>query len=42
MALLCLVENITTSLIAHKHAFDVFIGVKMAFDTIDLNILHKK
>ena len=39
MALLSLIENITTSLDDHKHAVGVFMDIKKAFDTIDHNIL---
>ena len=39
MALLSLIENITTSLDDHKHAFVVSMDIKKAFDTIDHNIL---
>ena len=39
MALLSLIENITTSLDDHKHAVCVFMEIKKAFDTIDHNIL---
>ena len=42
MALLSLIENITTSLDDHKHAVGVFMDIKKAFDTIDHNILLKK
>ena len=35
MALLSLIENITTSLDAHRHAVGVFIDVKKTFDTIN-------
>ena len=42
MALLSLIENITTSLDDHKHAVGVSMDIKKAFDTIDHNILLKK
>ena len=42
MALLSLIENITTSLDVHKHDIGVFMDKKKAFDTIDHNILIKK
>ena len=42
MALLSLIENITTSLDDHKHDVGVFMDVKTALDTIDHNILLKK
>ena len=42
MALLSLIEYITTSLDEHKHAVGVFMDIKKAFDTIDHNILLKK
>ena len=42
MALLSLIENITTSLDEHKHVVGVFMDIKKAFDTIDHNILQKK
>ena len=42
LSLLSLVENITTSLDAHKHAVGVFMDTKMAFDTIDHNILQRR
>ena len=38
MALLSLIENITTSLDDNKHAVGVFMDIKKAFDTIDHNI----
>ena len=38
MALLSLIENVTTSLDDHKHAVVVFMDIKKAFDTIDHNI----
>ena len=38
MALLSLIENITTSIDAHKNAVGVFMDIKKAFDTIDYNI----
>ena len=41
MAILCLIENITAPLDAHKHAVGVFVNTKKAFDTIDHNILLK-
>ena len=42
MALLSLIENITTSLHDHMHAVGVSMDIKKAFDTIDHNILLKK
>ena len=42
MALLSLIESISTSLDAHKHAVGVFMDIKKAFDTTDHNILLKK
>ena len=39
MALISLIENITTSLDAHMHAVGAFMDIKKAFDTIDHNIL---
>ena len=42
MALLSLIENITTSLDDHKHAVGVFMDIKKTFHTIDHNILLKK
>ena len=42
MALLSLIENITTSLDDHKHAVGVCMDIKKAFDTIGHNILIKK
>ena len=42
MALLSLIENITTSLYSHKYAVGVFMDGKMAFYTIDYNILLKR
>ena len=42
MALLSLIENITTSLDAHKHAVGVFIDIREAFYTINHNILLQK
>ena len=41
MALLSLIENITTSLDAHKHAVGIFMDIKKDFDTIEHNILPK-
>ena len=41
MALLSLIDNINTSLDAHKHAFGVFMDIKKASNTIDHNILLK-
>ena len=38
MALLSLIESITTSLDDHKHAVGVSMDIKKAFDTIDHNI----
>ena len=42
MALLSLIENITTSLDDHWHAVGVFMDIKKAFNTIDHNILLRK
>ena len=42
MALPSLIENITTSLDAQRHAICVFMDIKKTFDTIDHNILIKK
>ena len=42
MALLSLIENITTSLDDHKHAVGVSMDIKKGFDTIDHNILLQK
>ena len=42
MALLSIIENITTSLDDHKHAVSVFMDIKKAFDTSDHNTLLKK
>ena len=42
MALLSLIENITTSLDAHKQAISVLMDIIKAFDTIDHYILNKK
>ena len=41
MALLSFIENITTSLDAHKYAVGVFMDIKKAFDTLYRNILRK-
>ena len=41
MALLILIENITTSLDVHKYAIGVIMDIKKAFYTIDHNILLK-
>ena len=41
LALLSLIENITTSLDAHKHAVGVFMDIMKTFDSIDHDILHK-
>ena len=41
MALLSLVENITTSLDANWHAVGVFMNIKNSFVAIDYNILLK-
>ena len=35
MAILGLIESITTSLDAHKHAISVFTDIKKALDTLD-------
>ena len=42
MALLCLIENITTSLDAHRHAVGAIMDIKKAFHTMSHNILIKK
>ena len=42
MALLSLIENITTSVDAHKHAVGVSTDIKNAFNTIHHSILLKK
>ena len=41
MALLNVIENITTSLDDRKHAVSIFMDIKKAFHTIDHNILLK-
>ena len=42
MALLSIIENITTSLDDYKHAVGVFMDIKKAFDNIDDNILLER
>ena len=42
MALLSLIENITTSFDDHTHAVGVSMDITKAFDTIDHNVLPKK